>query len=130
MVTKIFVNLPVRNLPRTIMFFSQLGFSFNPKYTDDQATCMIVSENIFAMLMTQSRFQTFTSKGICDYSKNIETIMTLGVESRADVDKIVGNAFAVGAMPGNPTKDSETAYIRSFYDLDGHLWEVLYIAEG
>lgn len=96
MATKIFVNLPVKNLNESVKFFTKLGFSFNPQFTDDSATCLVVSEDIFVMLLTEAKFKTFTPKEICDTTKSTEVLVCLSTESRAKVDEMVRKAVAAG----------------------------------
>lgn len=127
MSTQIFVNLPVKNLDSSIAFFTQLGFSFNPQFTDQNATCMIIGENIFAMLLVESYFKTFTSKEICDTSKNTEVLICLSRESRADVDVIVSKAIAAGGKAPRSAQDHGFMYQHGFEDIDGHTWEVMYM---
>ena len=96
MATKIFVNLPVKDLKRSIAFFTKLGFKFNPQFTDETATCMIVSDDIFVMLLTEAKFKDFTPKPICDATKNTEVLVCLSCESRDAVDDLVRKAVAAG----------------------------------
>ncbi len=128
MSTQIFVNLPVKNLDSSVAFFTRLGFSFNPQFTDQNATCMIIGENIFTMLLVESFFKTFTSKEICDTSKSTEVLICLSRESRADVDAIVKNALAAGGKAPRPPQDHGFMYQHGFEDIDGHTWEVVYMA--
>ena len=130
MASKIFVNLPVNNLEKTIAFFTSLGFSFNPQFTDDKATCMVISDHIFAMLMTADRFRDFTSKEICDSSRFTEVILSLDAESREAVNGIVDKALASGATEPRPTQDYGWMYLRGFQDIDGHLWEIAFMDES
>lgn len=125
--TKIFVNLPVRDLDTSIEFFTALGFSFNPQFTDETAGCLVISEDIYAMLLTEPFFRTFTQKDVVDATKATEAILALGVESRERVDALVDRALATGGSPANDTMDQGFMYGRSFQDPDGHLWEVLYM---
>src|SRR4030095_11308785 len=104
MATKIFVNLPVNNLKKSIDFFAKLGFSFNPQFTDETGTCMIVSDDIFVMLLTHEKFKTFTPKEICDSSRSTEVLVTLSSESREKVDETVRKAVAAG---GSTYKDPQ-----------------------
>ena len=127
MVTKIFVNLPVKDLNKSIEFFTKLGFTFNPQFTDENATCMVIGENIFAMLLTEPFFKTFTKKDICDSSKSTEAILAIDAASRKDVDEMVNNAVNAGGLEPKETQDHGWMYGRSFQDIDGHLWEVLYM---
>lgn len=124
---KIFVNLPIRDLKRSMAFFSTLGFEFNPQFTDDNATCMIVSEDAFVMLLVEPFFKTFTKNAICDTSKHTEALIALSCESRAEVDQMVEKAVAAGGRHAMPPQDHGFMYAWSFYDLDGHHWEVLWM---
>jgi predicted lactoylglutathione lyase len=127
--TKIFVNLPVKDLNKTIEFFTKLGFKFNPQFTDKNATCMIVGEDIFVMLLVEKFFQTFTKKQICDTSKNTEVIVALSVEGREKVDKMINKAIESGGMESREPQDNGWMYGRSFEDINGHLWEIIYMDE-
>jgi predicted lactoylglutathione lyase len=127
MATKIFVNLPVNNLKKSIDFFAKLGFSFNPQFTDETGTCMIVSDDIFVMLLTHEKFKTFTPKEICDSSRSTEVLVTLSSESREKVDETVRKAVAAGGSTYNEPQDHGFMYGHGFQDLDGHIWEVIYI---
>jgi uncharacterized protein len=125
--TKIFVNLPVQNLNKSIDFFTKLGFTFNPQFTDETATCMIVSEDIFVMLLTHEKFQTFTPKPICDATKSTEVLVCLSTESRKEVDEMVERAIAAGGTTYNQPQDHGFMYAHGFQDLDGHIWELVYM---
>ena len=127
MSTKIFVNLPVKDLGKSIDFFNELGFSFNPQFTDDNATCMIISDDIYVMLLVEPFFKSFTNKEIVDATKSTEAILALEVGSRQRVDELVDKALATGGRTGTFSSDDSFMYGRSFQDLDGHLWEVLYM---
>jgi hypothetical protein len=127
MSTQIFVNLPVKNLQQSISFFTQLGFQFNPQFTDETATCMIVSENIFVMLLTHEKFRTFTPNAICDATKSTEVLTCLSVENREKVDKMVRQAVAAGGTTYNEPQDHGFMYAHGFQDLDGHIWELIYM---
>lgn len=127
MSTQIFVNLPVTDLNQSIEFFTQLGFQFNPQFTDETATCMIVSENIFVMLLTHEKFKTFTPNPICDATKSTEVLTCLSVENRAKVDEMVCNAIAAGGKTYNEPQDHGFMYAHGFQDLDGHIWELVYM---
>ncbi|MDZ8261305.1 VOC family protein [Nostoc sp. ChiQUE01b] len=127
MSTQIFVNLPVQNLNQSIEFFTQLGFEFNPQFTDETATCMIVSENIFVMLLTHDKFKTFTPKEICDATKSTEVLVCLSFDSREQVDEIVRKAVAAGGTTYNEPQDHDFMYGHGFADLDGHIWEIIYM---
>ena len=127
MATKIFVNLPVKDLNKTVEFFTKLDFKFNPQFTDEKAACMIVGEDIFVMLLVEEFFKTFTKKAIADASRSTEVIIALSADSREAVDALVHKAFAAGAAESNFTTDQGFMYGRSFQDLDGHLWEVMWM---
>jgi len=127
MATKIFVNLPVRDLNNSIEFFTKLGFSFNQQFTDETATCMIVSDDIFVMLLTEAKFKTFTPKEICDTKKYTEVLVCLSLESRAKVDEMVRKAVAAGGATYNEPQDHGFMYGHGFQDLDAHIWELIYI---
>lgn len=130
MATKIFVNLPVKDLQKTITFFKQLGFTFNPQFTDDKAACMIIGENIYAMLIVEARFSDFTKKPIADATKSTEVLLALDADSRAAVDEMVKKAVAAGGTVYMEAQDHGWMYGHSFADLDGHQWEILYMDEA
>jgi uncharacterized protein len=130
MATKLFVNLPVKDLKKTIAFFTKLGFTFNPKFTDENATCMIIGENIFAMLLVEKFYKTFTDKDICDSAKSTEAILALTAESREKVDEMIKNVVSAGGIETRKPQDHGWMYGRSFQDLDGHLWEIFYMDES
>jgi predicted lactoylglutathione lyase len=130
MSTTIFVNLPVKDLQKSVDFFTQLGFEFNPDFTDEKATCMIVGEESFVMLLVEDFFTTFTKKSLCDAATHTEAIIALSAESRQRVDELADKALAVGGQPSKDALDEGGMYGRSFQDLDGHLWEVMYMAPG
>ena len=127
MVSRIFVNLPVKELPRSIAFFTALGFTFNAQFTDENATCMIVGDNIFVMLLVERFFQTFTKKALCDATKSTEVLVCLSCDSRAHVDELVSKARAAGATTPNDPQDHGFMYGHGYQDLDGHLWELVYM---
>ena len=130
MATRIFVNLPVRNLERSVEFFSRLGYTFNPRFTDETATCMIVAEDIFVMLLTEPKFKTFTPKEICDATKSTEVLLCLTCESRADVDERVRTAVAAGGTTYRAPEDYGFMYEHGFQDPDGHIWELIFMEPG
>lgn len=127
MSTKIFVNLPVKDLNRSIDFFTGLGFTFNPQFTDETATCMVVSEDIFVMLLTHDKFKTFTPKEICDTTKSTEVLVCLSLESRERVGEMVRKAVSAGGSTYNDPQDHGFMYAHGFQDLDGHIWELIYM---
>jgi len=126
---QIFVNLPVKDLGKTIEFFKKLGFEFNPQFTDENATCMVVNDNIFVMLLVEKFFKTFTQKEICDTTKNTEVIIALSTESREKVDQMLENVIKAGGKESREPQDHGWMYGRSFEDLNGHLWEIIYMDE-
>ncbi len=130
MATKIFVNLPVKNLNRSIEFFTKLGYTFNPQFTDENATCMIIGENIFAMLLVEERFKDFTKKPIADAKKSTEVLIELDAESREKVDEMVQKAVDAGGSIYIDAQDHGWMYAHSFADLDGHQWEILWMDES
>ena len=127
---KLFVNLSVRDLKRTVDFFTELGFEFNPNFTDETATCMIVSEEAFVMLLVANRFADFTTKQICDTSTHTEALLSISCESRAEVDTLVQRAIAAGGKHAMEPQDHGFMYGWSFYDPDGHHWEVFWMDPG
>lgn len=129
MSTKIFVNLPVKDLAVSMDFFAKLGFEFNPKFTNENAACMIVSEDIFAMLLVESFFQTFTTKEIADTTRVTEVLTALSVETREAVDEMVNVAVEAGAQESREASDQGFMYSRSFEDPDGHIWEIFWMDE-
>lgn len=124
---KIFVNLPVRDLKRSMEFFTKLGFEFNAQFTDNKAACLIFNADAYAMLLTEAFFKTFTGRQICDTSTHTEGLFALSCASRAEVDELVNKAFAAGGQRAMDPVDHGFMYGRSFYDLDGHHWEVFWM---
>jgi predicted lactoylglutathione lyase len=124
---KVFINLPVRDLKRSIEFFTRLGFEFDPKFTDENGTCMILSEEAFVMLLAEARFKDFTKKQLSDTSSATEGIFALSAASRAEVDELVKTAIAAGGTHAMDPMDHGFMYGWSFYDLDGHHWEVFWM---
>lgn len=127
MAHSIFVNLPVQDLKKSIDFFTRLGFRFNAQFTDDTATCMIVSDNIFVMLLTHPKFASFTPNPIADARKSTEVLVCLGCEKREEVDELVRKAVAAGGSTYNEPQDHGFMYSHAFQDLDGHIWELVYM---
>lgn len=120
----IFVNLPVKDLARSRSFFSSLGFEFNAAFSNDDGACMIIGENIFAMLLVERFFKGFTNKPIADAREATEVLTCLSCESREEVDALVAGALAAGGRAPNPKQDHGFMYGHGFEDLDGHLWEL------
>jgi uncharacterized protein len=130
MATRIFVNLPVKNLDQSVVFFTKLGFSFNPQFTDEKATCMIIGENIFAMLLVESFFKTFTKKEIANGHKSTEVLLAIDAGSRNEVKDMVSKAITAGGSTYMAPQDHGWMYQHSFADLDGHQWEILFMDEN
>jgi predicted lactoylglutathione lyase len=124
---KMFVNLPVRDLKKTKEFFSKLGFEYNPKFTDDNAACMIVGDDAYVMLLAEPFFRGFTKHEICDTSRHTEALLALSCDSRSEVDELVHTAIAAGGNHAMDPQDHGFMYGWSFYDPDGHHWEVFWM---
>ena len=127
MTRKIFVNLPVKDLKKSMEFFSALGFTFNPQFTDETAACMVIADDIYAMLLTHTKFKEFTPKQLCDATNSTEVLVCLSCENRTEVDDLVGKAVAAGGTTFRDPMDYGVMYGRSFYDLDGHIWELIWM---
>ena len=125
----IFVNLPVKDLNASKAFFGELGFEFNPEFSDDTAACMVVDENIFVMLLVEERFRDFINDEIADATRTTEVLTCLSADSREHVDELVERAIAAGGKPWKPAMDAGPMYGGSFQDLDGHVWELLYMEQ-
>ncbi|MBN9449336.1 MAG: VOC family protein [Bosea sp.] len=123
----IFVNLPVKDLAKSIAFFEALGFSFNPQFSDETGACMVISDTIFAMLLTHAKFAGFSPKPIADTDKTTEMLIALSRDDRAAVDAIVKAALAAGGSTFNEPQDHGFMYGHAFRDLDGHVWEVFWM---
>ncbi|MBK6266586.1 glyoxalase/bleomycin resistance/extradiol dioxygenase family protein [Marivirga sp. S37H4] len=131
MTSKIFINLPVKNLQNSMDFFKALGFSFNMQFTDEKAGCMVIKEgSIFAMLLEEDYFATFTKKPIADATKTTEVLIALDLPSKAAVDEMVKNAVEAGGSTYMEAADHGWMYQHSFADLDGHQWELAYMDES
>ena len=127
MARKIFVNLPVQDLKISMNFFSSLGFNFNQQFSDDTAACMIITEDIYAMLLTHAKFKEFTPNPICEATKSTEVLVCLSCDSRAAVDEMVRKAIAGGGKTYNQPQDHGFMYGHGFQDPDGHIWELIYM---
>jgi predicted lactoylglutathione lyase len=127
MSTKIFVNLPVKDLKRSVDFFTKLGFRFNPKFTDESATCMVITDDIFAMLLVHDRFKEFTPKAIADAHSSTEVLTCLSFDDRSKVDELTNKALEAGATEARNPMDHGFMFSRSFSDLDGHIWEIFWM---
>lgn len=125
---QLFVNLPVRNLNQTIQFFTALGFKFNPQFTDENATCMIIGKNSFVMLLVDTFFKGFIPHHeINDASQSKEVLVALSTNSRSEVDSMMNRAIAAGAKEYRAIEDYGWMYGRSFQDINGHVWELAYM---
>ncbi|WP_020671313.1 VOC family protein [Amycolatopsis nigrescens] len=127
MSTAIFINLPVSDLPRARKFWTELGFSFNETFSNEEAAALVISEHINVMLLVEKHFKEFTTKEIADTATTAEAIFALSAESRARVDELADLALASGASPSNEPQDHGFMYGRSFADPDGHLWELVWM---
>ncbi|MHB8059553.1 MAG: VOC family protein [Gaiellaceae bacterium] len=126
----IFVNFAVEDLGRSVDFFTQLGFSFDPRFTDANGTCMIVNDEAYVMLLGKTQFKNFINKELADSTRETEAIVSFSAGSREQVDEITEKALAAGGSPANEPMDMGYMYGRSFQDPDGHLWEVFYMDIG
>jgi predicted lactoylglutathione lyase len=127
MARKIFVNLPIADMARSRAFFESLGFTFNPQFTNEQGACMVIAEDIYAMLLVEPFFQTFTKKPIADARKSTEVLVCLSCDSRDEVDALVKKALAAGGTAPNAPQDHGFMYGHGFEDLDGHVWELMWM---
>jgi predicted lactoylglutathione lyase len=125
-----FVNLAVGDLPRATAFWRGLGFAFNAQFSDDTAACLMLSDTMFAMLLTAEKFQGFAQVPPADPARTREVLLGLAVESRAEVDRIAEAAAALGGSPHGPPQDHGFMYLRAFADPDGHVWEFAHFAAG
>jgi hypothetical protein len=130
MAKQIFINLPVKDLKKSMVFFEKLGFSFNMQFTDDSAACLMIGENIYAMLLLEKFFKTFTNKEIANAKKLTEVLIAIDVESKEEVDEMIRKAVDAGGATYRNPQDHGWMYGHSFADLDGHQWEVLYMDES
>lgn len=124
---KVFINLPVKDLEKSMTFYKALGYSINEKWTDETAASVVISEEIYAMLLTYPKFQMFTPKEICDATKSTEVLVALSCENREQVDDLVKKAVAAGGSTYNEPQDHGFMYGHGFQDPDGHIWEVFYM---
>jgi uncharacterized protein len=124
---QLFVNLPVKNLDRSVQFFKKLGFTFDPKFTDENATCMNVGEDAFVMLLVEKFFRTFTPKSLADPSRSTEVLVAISAESRDAVNQLVNTAIEAGGRHYKQPDDMGFMYGWGFEDPDGHLWEVVWM---
>lgn len=127
---KIFINLPVKDLQKAMAFYTTIGFTINPQFTDETAACMAFSEEIFVMLLTHKKFKEFTPKQISDATTSTEVLNCLSAESKEAVIAMVDKALNAGASKGGEPLDYGFMYSKSFNDLDGHIWEILWMDES
>jgi predicted lactoylglutathione lyase len=128
---QIFVNLPIKNMEKSQAFFRALGFDFNPQFTNEQGACLVIEkDSIYAMLLVEPFFQTFIKKTIADAHKTTEVLVCISCDSRAEVDAMVKNALGAGGKPHGTPQDHGFMYMHGFEDLDGHLWEVMWMNPG
>lgn len=125
----VFINLPVKDLEKSVAFFENLGFAFNSNFTDENATAMIINEDAYVMLLVRPFFKTFTTKEICDTSTHSQVLIALSCTSRGEVDELIETALKGGGKVAMETMDQGFMYVRSFYDLDGHHWELAWMEE-
>jgi hypothetical protein len=126
--TKIFINLPVANLPRSIAFFKALGYPHNPQFTDDTAACIVISDEIHVMAQTHAKFRAFSAKAICDTTDAAEVLLSLSCESRRQVDELVARAVVAGGSAPSAPKDYGFMYQHGFTDPDGHQWSLNHLS--
>lgn len=127
---QIFVNLPVADLPRARAFYTGLGFTLNPQFSNDQGACIVISEHVYVMLLTRPFFQTFTHLPVAEPAQATAVLNALSCENRAEVESFVAKALAAGGSTPNPAKDHGFMYQHGFADPDGHQWEVFYMDEA
>jgi predicted lactoylglutathione lyase len=125
----IFLNLPVKDVEASKRFFCSLGFGFNPQFSDDNCACLVVEENIFIMLLSRERFSEFINGDVADAEEVTEVLTCLSVDSRDAVEDLLHKALAAGGKPWKPVRDEGNMYGCSFQDIDGHVWEMMYIQE-
>ncbi len=127
MPSKVFISLPVKNLSRSMDFFQNLGFSFNPQFSDEKAGCMVVSDSIFVMLLTEPYFKSFIDTEVCDARRSTEVLIALDAASADEVKQFISKAESLGGKLYAEAKDYGFMYQHSFADLDGHKWEMAYV---
>lgn len=130
MIRQIFVNLPIKDMARTRAFWEAMGFSFNPRFSNDQGACLVIAENIQVMLLVEPFFQGFTKLPVADATQTTEVLTALSCDSRAEVETLVARAAAAGASTPNAPMDHGFMFQHGFADLDGHQWEVFWMDEA
>jgi uncharacterized protein len=126
---QIYINLPVADVGKSLAFFKALGFSHNPRFSDENGACIIISDTIFVMLLAHAKFRDFTPKAVCDTSKAVEVLLSLACESREQVDSLVAKAIAAGGSTYDKPEDLGFMYSHSFVDPDGHGWGLFHMPE-
>ena len=126
--SQIFVNLPIADMAKSQAFFKAMGYSFNPDFTNDKGASLVLGDNLYAMLLVHDFFQTFTGKPVADATKATEVIVCLACDSREQVDSLVAKAVAAGGTAPRPPQDHGFMYGHGFEDLDGHIWELMYMS--
>lgn len=127
MATRIYISLPVKDLSRSMHFFTMLGYNFEQALGSENAGCMVVSDHIYVMLLSEPLFEGFANKEVCDTSRSAESILCLSAPSRVYVDEITDRARQAGAITQNAPQEKGPVYSRGFSDLDGHQWELMYL---
>ena len=123
----IFVNLPVKSFKRSKEFFTKLGYSFNPQFTDETSGCLVLGENLYSMLLEEEKFKSFITEDISDASKTAEVLTALTAENREEVDRMVDLAVSLGGKEYKEPSDLGFMYTRVFQDLDNHRWEIFWM---
>ena len=124
---QIFINLAVADVNKSMDFYTQLGFTNNPQFSDEQGKCMVWSEHIFVMLLSPDKFKTFTEKPLADTKKQIAGLFSLAVSGLDRVNEIVDKGLKAGGIEPTPMKDYGFMQQRSIEDFDGHTWEIFYM---
>ena len=127
MAKQVFINLPVKDLQKSLDFYTALGFTNNPQFSDDTAKCMVWSENIFVMIMTHEKFKTFATKPLADTKSHLAGLFSLSLDSIDEVNNVVNNGLQAGGTEPNELRDYGFMQQRTIEDLDGHTWEVFYM---
>ncbi len=123
----IFITLPVADLPKSMAFYKALGFDHNPSFTDDTASCVVISETIHVMLLTHAKFTSFTPKAICDTKSTTEVLLSLSCASKEEVDGFVVKALSAGGSTQGKPEDDDFMYQHDFSDPDGHQWGLFHM---
>ena len=127
MKSQVFINLPVSNLNKSADFYTKMGFTINPAFSDESAKCLVWSEEIFLMIMTHERFKSFATKPLADTKNNLAGIFALSVDSLEKVNTIAGNAINAGGTEPKPLQDHGFMQLRTIEDFDGHTWEIFFM---